>query len=1020
MKFCTWSRRQLVIEAQFAKEHEQTYARDIKETYKRLTKLCDVLHQVIIVLKPKVNARFVDKLESFDADALRGDTIIWPVDFEKSGFIAGDGNVTLLADAALKWLLGKEVDGVNGVIVRDGLRYIVSQACSSDSLLGIYYFSFREKGIRTAKIDIQSFYETATLVATAPKDKCVDVQKHSGYILLSAFIVLYIKKKHSRSKMIKWASLKTNEHIDYEAFTDTFSKELTGKEFPEIFAEMENVQFIVYTKQKPLFMLIRWSYSHLNFGLCVLYFVKVCLTVLTQIVGLQMGITSARMVDAQDDNKLLQDMYYIVQMIAFQTVIGYLMMITSFTFEHKYGSAMGRKAIAKVLCMGNDIKSQTKTAEINKAMNGDLPYCRSVFDIPALLVRVVTTVTMAVTVVAVDNLPFEVLPLLYIKPIIALVIRYLTTEWLTDMGRKANAISTEMANTKLEIVEATDVIQQSGMHDTFYSRYCQLEITRYKHSITVLLATEKINFLLTVVFNQQIFNVILTYICMKYYILKGKMTIGDKLALMMLGGMLGGAFMSILNIYPALKSKVTHLSNAYNLFDSNTEERYLPRWERQRHPKIVTAWDYIFKVVIGCMGCKQTLQSEKKEKSCESYEVKIQDNKHVPLLLFEELLLGYPGQAPAVCNFNFSLIKDDHRHTCIVGRSGCGKSTLLKSVTGLLIPLKGKILYAGHDIQELIPSWQKKFVSFVGQEPYLFQSSILENINSFNAELSEGDCIEAAQKAEIFEDIKTLPNGIHTVLGRQAALSGGQKQRLVIARSIAKNSKVMLLDEATSALDVHSKLKVEQALQTAGNDRLTIEVTHNMQAAATADIVAVLHGGKLVEAGTHNELMDINQGVYAKLFNIQQNFKVSEVNPKVTVAMLQTCNIFKFLDADILKSIAQDCKVVAYKSGVSIVSEGDDGYSMFLVVKGNVHVKKYNTKQGIDSHVATLQQGDYFGEMALLDTGKHNKRLASVQAATPVQLVNVSYAVYEKHVHNTSVGSRISANVVRRKSDLDF
>ncbi|KAI8821160.1 P-loop containing nucleoside triphosphate hydrolase protein [Fimicolochytrium jonesii] len=234
----------------------------------------------------------------------------------------------------------------------------------------------------------------------------------------------------------------------------------------------------------------------------------------------------------------------------------------------------------------------------------------------------------------------------------------------------------------------------------------------------------------------------------------------------------------------------------------------------------------------------------------------------------------YPSR-PDVKIFNdLTLTIKPGSTVAFVGPSGSGKSTTVSMVQRFYDPTSGSVLLDGNDLKDLNVKWLRQQIGVVGQEPVLFNMSIKQNILMGAVdEVTEGDLIEAAKKANCHNFIMKLPKKYDTLVG-SGMLSGGQKQRVAIARALIKNPKILLLDEATSALDTASERLVQAALDAASANRTTIVVAHRLSTIRNADLIVVMDKGNLVEKGTHDELVALN-GVYNQLV-LKQKIKTRD------------------------------------------------------------------------------------------------------------------------------------------------
>ncbi|CAN7047988.1 hypothetical protein IGI04_025794 [Brassica rapa subsp. trilocularis] len=236
-----------------------------------------------------------------------------------------------------------------------------------------------------------------------------------------------------------------------------------------------------------------------------------------------------------------------------------------------------------------------------------------------------------------------------------------------------------------------------------------------------------------------------------------------------------------------------------------------------------------------------------------------------------DVCFSYPARPREEVFGGFSLMIPSGKTTALVGESGSGKSTVISLIERFYDPSSGQVLIDGVDLKEFQLKWIRGKIGLVGQEPVLFSSSIMENIG-YGKEGARVQEIEAAAKlANAAKFIDKLPRGLDTMVGEHGTqLSGGQKQRIAIARAILKDPRILLLDEATSALDAESERVVQEALDRVMVNRTTVIVAHRLSTVRNADMIAVLHRGKIVEEGSHLELLKDHEGAYSQLIRLQE------------------------------------------------------------------------------------------------------------------------------------------------------
>lgn len=237
-------------------------------------------------------------------------------------------------------------------------------------------------------------------------------------------------------------------------------------------------------------------------------------------------------------------------------------------------------------------------------------------------------------------------------------------------------------------------------------------------------------------------------------------------------------------------------------------------------------------------------------------------------IIFKDVSFGY--NAEQLIFEKLSLRIPAKKITALVGSSGAGKTTLTNLILRLYDPIEGQIFINGVDIADVTFSSLRQHISYIGQQSFLFQGSIRHNILLGRQDASEEEIIQAAKMAHAHEFIAKLPQGYDTILGENGnGLSGGQKQRLTIARAILRDSQILILDEATSALDSESEALVQKALEHLMQKRTTIIIAHRFSTIQKANNIIVLDHGKIVEQGSHADLLANDKSLYKKFHALQ-------------------------------------------------------------------------------------------------------------------------------------------------------
>ena len=239
-------------------------------------------------------------------------------------------------------------------------------------------------------------------------------------------------------------------------------------------------------------------------------------------------------------------------------------------------------------------------------------------------------------------------------------------------------------------------------------------------------------------------------------------------------------------------------------------------------------------------------------------------------ITFRNLSFRYPSRPDEEVLTNINLTIPENQMVALVGSSGAGKSTIASLLLRLHEPTSGDIIFDDRNSHDFSLSALRSQIALVPQDVFLFGGSILENISYGRPSATEEEILDAAAKANAMEFIDRFPDKLNTIVGeRGTQLSGGQRQRIAIARAVLKNPRILILDEATSSLDSESERLVQDAIEKLMVGRTSIVIAHRLSTIRNADQILVIDNGQIVEKGTHDELIGLENGIYRNLSQLQ-------------------------------------------------------------------------------------------------------------------------------------------------------
>ena len=525
---------------------------------------------------------------------------------------------------------------------------------------------------------------------------------------------------------------------------------------------------------------------------------------------------------------------FFVILLLLQGALSYGRSVAMAFVSEKGVAQVRRDLYAAMITQPYSFFEENKVGELSSRITGDVEQLQNVFSVTlAEFIRQLITLVVGIAILAYVTPKLSLIMLATFPIIVILAIFF---------GKYIRKLSKQR---QVEVASSNSIAEESlyAFHVVKAFTNELFEIKRYNgildKVVEVSIKFAKIKglffvFLITVLFGGIFFILYQGAILVQ----SGQMSIGDLFSFIIYTGIIGGSIASLGTFYTQLAGALGATDRILEIMESSPE--ISPNNQNNANP--------IF------------LKGD---------------------IVFEGVSFNYPSRPEAAVLKDISLRVQQGQKIALVGSSGAGKSTIVSLLMRFHAVTDGKISIDGKDIGSYDLFQYRKNFATVPQDVILFGGTIRENIAYGMPTASEAEIMEAARKANALEFINKLSEGLNTIVGdRGIRLSGGQKQRVAIARAILKDPKILILDEATSSLDAESESLVQDALNTLMEGRTSIIIAHRLATIVDVDCIFVIHEGKVIESGTHSQLMTKQEGWYRYLANMQ--FNQSKLSPIYT------------------------------------------------------------------------------------------------------------------------------------------
>lgn len=513
----------------------------------------------------------------------------------------------------------------------------------------------------------------------------------------------------------------------------------------------------------------------------------------------------------------------LIVVLAFQAVFSYFRVVLFVNVTEKTLALLRQTAYNHLIKLPLRFFEKHRVGELNSRISSDISLLQETLTTTlAEFIRQIIIITGGIALLAITSLKLTLFMLLIVPPTMVMAVFF--GRYIRKLSKDAQR---EVAKSNTIVEETLQGIQSVKTYTNEF-----FEIARYKKKTTEIagigMKSGKFRGAFSAFMILGLFGALVAVIWKGAALMtQGAMNAGDLFSFVIYSGFVGGTIGGLAGIFTQIQKFIGATEELFEIFNEKEE-------------MLVETVD---------IPCEERITGE---------------------IVIRDLSFRYPARPEEEVLSSINAVIERNSMVALVGPSGAGKSTIAALILRLYEPASGEILFNNIDSKTLSLRSLRSQIALVPQDIFLFGGTIKENILYGKPSASEAELIEAAGRANALEFIEKFPDQFDTIVGeRGIQLSGGQRQRIAIARAVLKNPRILILDEATSSLDSESERLVQDALEKLMKGRTSVVIAHRLSTVRNADQILVIDDGKIVESGTHDELILRENGIYRNLSRLQ-------------------------------------------------------------------------------------------------------------------------------------------------------